>query len=55
MNLFGNSLKYTEKGVIVVSLTLTDLDDDDGGNLEDQVLEITIKDTGKGISSEYLR
>ena len=54
MNLFGNSLKYTEKGVIVVSLTLSDVDDS-SAHLHEALLEVGVKDTGKGISSEYLR
>ena len=52
MNLFGNSLKYTDKGVIIVSLSLNDAEDD---NSPDRILQLTIKDSGKGISSEYLR
>lgn len=55
MNLFGNSLKYTEKGIIVVSLALSDIDDNDGVRPDEKMLEITVKDTGKGISSEYLK
>ena len=55
MNLFGNSLKYTDKGLIVVSLALKDLKDEDGASSDDTLLEINIKDTGKGISSAYLR
>ena len=55
MNLFGNSLKYTDKGLIVVSLTLQEVKDEHGISSNDTLLEINIKDTGKGISSEYLR
>ena len=55
MNLFGNSLKYTDRGVIVVSLTLTDADGNSSVQSDEKLLEIIIKDTGKGISSEYLR
>lgn len=55
MNLFGNSLKYTDKGLIVVSLALRELKDEDGASSDDTLLEITIKDTGKGISSTYLK
>ena len=55
MNLFGNSLKYTDKGLIVVSLTLQEMKDQDGLSSNDTLLEISVKDTGKGISSEYLR
>ena len=60
MNIFGNALKYTEKGTIVVKLRLQSPDipntadwSDNEENLKKLVLIIT--DTGKGISSEYLR
>lgn len=54
MNIFGNALKYTQKGSIVVRLALDALND---GVTEDteRMLEIRVIDTGKGISSEYLR
>ena len=55
MNLFGNSLKYTDKGVISVKLTLSDVDEDSSAHSHEKLLEVSIKDTGKGISSEYLR
>ena len=56
MNVLGNALKYTQKGMIVVKLALDKLASD--ASVEEQnerILEITITDTGKGISSEYLR
>ena len=54
MNIFGNALKYTQKGSITVSLAL---DPSNNGVMEDaeRILEIKVKDTGKGISPEYLR
>ena len=54
MNIFGNALKYTQKGSIVVKLALDPLS---AGVMEDteRMLEIKVTDTGKGISSEYLR
>lgn len=55
MNLFGNALKYTTKGTITVQLALCDIDTSIEVNPAARVLEIKIKDTGKGISSEYLR
>ena len=55
MNLLGNSLKYTEKGRIIVKLSLAD----DGPNLgtakATKLLILRVIDTGKGISPEYLR
>lgn len=54
MNIFGNALKYTQKGSIVVKLAL---DPSNNGVMEDteRMLEIKVTDTGKGISPEYLR
>lgn len=57
MNIFGNALKYTSKGTIMVKMELHSdaaLADSDA-NTQDTVLEIKIIDTGKGISREYLR
>lgn len=54
MNIFGNALKYTQKGSIIVRLALDCLDN---GVMEDteRMLEFRVIDTGKGISPEYLR
>ena len=54
MNIFGNALKYTQKGSIVVKLAL-DPSNDDVTESTERMLEIRVSDTGKGISSEYLR
>lgn len=56
MNLFGNALKYTDEGMILVKVQLHDLD---GARTDEQesgkLLVIKIEDTGRGISPEYLR
>ena len=51
MNIFGNALKYTLTGSIIVKLAL---DPSNNSVMEDaeRMLEIRIIDTGKGISSE---
>jgi signal transduction histidine kinase/CheY-like chemotaxis protein len=56
MNLLGNSLKYTEKGLISVSLKATEMSKGRPRRqgLQDMVT-LTVSDTGKGISSEYLQ
>ena len=54
MNVFGNALKYTQKGSITVKLALDSSSNDVLENKE-RMLEIRVIDTGKGISSEYLR
>lgn len=56
MNILGNALKYTQKGMIVVKLALDELAEDAGAEeANERMLEVKITDTGKGISSEYLR
>ncbi|KAJ5995695.1 hypothetical protein N7481_002672 [Penicillium waksmanii] len=56
MNIFGNSLKYTKKGQISVSIQATD---NSKGRSRRQGLEdvvtLTVSDTGKGISNEFLQ
>ncbi|KAI9900920.1 hypothetical protein N3K66_005182 [Trichothecium roseum] len=53
MNLFGNALKYTEKGMIHVSIRQEESPRKSrhGG----RVVTLTVADTGKGISEDYLR
>ena len=57
MNIFGNALKYTFQGSIVIKLAVrssdeTTTEEETGGR---RLLEIEVNDTGKGISSDYLR
>jgi signal transduction histidine kinase/CheY-like chemotaxis protein len=56
MNILGNALKYTRKGRISVSMEATERSKGRSRRqgLEDTVT-LTISDTGKGISKEYLR
>ena len=58
MNLFSNSLKYTEKGTITVKLELRELPNNTNA-VEDKpngkLLFLTVTDTGKGIGSHYLK
>ncbi|KAL9598084.1 MAG: hypothetical protein Q9219_004715 [cf. Caloplaca sp. 3 TL-2023] len=55
MNIFGNALKYTTTGRIVVKLGLEPLETGSDVNDRNRTLNITITDTGRGISSDYLR
>jgi signal transduction histidine kinase len=60
MNLFGNSLKYTKHGNITVSLRTSHIRrtaDQSGKSAEERpsVIKICVRDTGQGISPEYLR
>ncbi|KDQ15979.1 hypothetical protein BOTBODRAFT_130731 [Botryobasidium botryosum FD-172 SS1] len=51
MNLIGNSLKFTTDGY--VQITLQELPHEDGSTKVP--IELTVKDTGKGISKEFLK
>ena len=57
MNIFGNALKYTEKGLIKIKLQLDDLgkQGSDPNGESGKMLIIKVVDTGKGISSQYMR
>lgn len=53
MNIFGNALKYTKKGSILVSLT-----QEPGSikkNSRRRTIVFSVSDSGRGISSEYLQ
>lgn len=52
MNIFGNALKYTERGTIIVSLTESR---DRVNKPTDKAFCISVKDTGRGMSADYLR
>lgn len=53
MNLFGNSLKYTREGTIQVSLTQEI--SAKKGRVKQRLVKISVADTGKGISEDFLR
>jgi len=54
MNLFGNALKYTDRGAIRVSLRAGCFQaHSDGSRLT--MVDLRVTDTGKGISQEYLK
>ncbi|KAL8826758.1 MAG: hypothetical protein Q9170_007282 [Blastenia crenularia] len=55
MNVFGNSLKYTTAGEIMVRLRLEVPEALSDVQAKNRILDITVTDTGKGISSDYLR
>ena len=48
-------MQYTLKGTIKVQLILRDIENSAGVGPAAQMLEMTVNDTGKGISAEYLR
>lgn len=53
LNLVGNSLKYTEEGHVNVDLTATPIETSDERTVSR--ITLTVTDTGKGISEEFLR
>jgi len=53
MNLFGNALKYTDSGCILVSLKAEDLEPARGRRPK-SVVTLTVSDTGRGIGQDYL-
>lgn len=58
MNIVGNSLKYTDQGLITISLKISEFDDDplESGEQGQDALSITltVKDSGIGMSNEFL-
>ena len=53
MNLFGNALKYTSKGSIQISLTQAT--PAFRRSTTERVVKLTVKDTGKGMTEDFLR
>jgi signal transduction histidine kinase len=54
LNIFGNSMKYTQSGFIKISLTIEN-DTLTRGKKPHYILELKVKDSGKGISKEFLK
>lgn len=53
MNIFGNSLKFTQKGFVWISLRQVELRARDG--VQRSKVVITISDSGRGITEDFLR
>jgi signal transduction histidine kinase len=51
MNLFGNAQKFTQSGYIMVLLRILEVQVDDTTST---VLCLTIRDSGRGMSSEFM-
>ncbi|RQM05062.1 hypothetical protein DH86_00003650 [Scytalidium sp. 3C] len=55
MNLFGNALKYTAGGFIKVALTWEDIPSSDPAKPPEALVSLTVSDSGKGMSKQYLK
>ncbi|KAH8600571.1 hypothetical protein B0O99DRAFT_649305 [Bisporella sp. PMI_857] len=59
MNLLGNALKYTSHGYVRVTLEVAEIDDlqtpGTGDAVPRSMVTLSVIDTGKGISSDFLR
>jgi signal transduction histidine kinase len=58
MNLLGNSLKYTSQGYVHIKLETEDIEglySKDGEHTPRSMVKLTIVDSGRGISNEFLR
>jgi signal transduction histidine kinase len=58
MNIFGNAMKYTDKGRVTLKLETLKSDGTTGlakPTSPKEIVVITVSDTGKGISEEFLR
>ena len=58
MNLLGNALKYTSHGYVRVILESNEMEDlqlSGGERIPRSMVSVTVTDTGRGISSEFLR
>ena len=59
MNLLGNALKYTSRGYVKIKLDTTDMEDlqqiGSSESIPRACIILTITDTGKGISSDFIR
>ncbi|KAL4941626.1 hypothetical protein BDV06DRAFT_194042 [Aspergillus oleicola] len=55
MNVFGNAMKYTQAGRVRLQLEVTESSDGRRSQPVEDVVTLTVSDTGKGISEEFLR
>ncbi|KAL4906819.1 hypothetical protein BDW74DRAFT_149679 [Aspergillus multicolor] len=55
MNVFGNAMKYTEAGRVCVRLEAAESPDGRRSQPVSDLVTLTVSDTGKGISEEFLR
>lgn len=54
MNIFGNAQKYTTSGYIMVQLKIKEVVQNDGERSSNNTLVLHIRDSGCGMSTEYM-
>ncbi|KAL4805595.1 hypothetical protein BDV18DRAFT_161244 [Aspergillus unguis] len=55
MNVFGNAMKYTDSGRVRLRLEASEAPDGRRSQPAEDLITLTVSDTGKGISEEFLR
>lgn len=55
MNVFGNAMKYTDAGRVCLRLEATEASDGHHSQPTEDLVTLTVSDTGKGISEEFLQ
>ncbi|KAL5334827.1 hypothetical protein BJX70DRAFT_391134 [Aspergillus crustosus] len=55
MNVFGNAMKYTEAGRVSIRLEVSESSDGCSDQPAEDLVTLTVSNTGKGISEEFLR
>ncbi|KAL3464358.1 hypothetical protein BJX64DRAFT_95463 [Aspergillus heterothallicus] len=55
MNIFGNAMKYTDAGRVSLRLEATETSEGRRKQPAEDLVTLTVSDTGKGISEEFLR
>lgn len=54
MNLLGNAQKFTAQGYIIIKLRILELEDEDQTKPGTSILSLTVKDSGKGMSTAFM-
>jgi AmiR/NasT family two-component response regulator len=58
VNIIGNALKYTKKGQVTITLSSSEIKAEEmdlgGDNASRRMIDLIVKDTGKGMSKEFM-